>query len=47
MATSVDYNLAKTQLTSVESELLRAQFDYIFKLKILDFYMGLPITLNN
>jgi outer membrane protein len=46
MATSVDYNLAKTQLTTAESELLRAQFDYIFKLKILDFYMGRPITLN-
>jgi outer membrane protein len=46
MATSVDYNLAKTQLATAESELLRAQFDYIFKLKILDFYMGRPITLN-
>lgn len=46
MATSVDYNLAKTQLTAVESELVRARYDYIFKIKILDFYMGKPITLN-
>ncbi|MBE0640319.1 MAG: TolC family protein [Bacteroidales bacterium] len=46
MATSVDYNLAKTQLTAVESELVRARYDYIFKTKILDFYMGRPITLN-
>jgi outer membrane protein len=46
MATSVDYNLAKTQLASAESELLRARFDYIFKLKILDFYMGKSITLS-
>lgn len=46
MATSVDYNLAKTQLTAVESELVRARYDYIFKIKILDFYMGRPIILN-
>lgn len=46
MATSVDYNLAKTQLAAAESELVRARYDYIFKSKILDFYMGKPITLN-
>jgi outer membrane protein len=46
MANSVDYNLAKTQLTSAESELLRAKYDYIFKTKILDFYMGKPLSLN-
>ncbi|HPR57674.1 MAG TPA: TolC family protein [Bacteroidales bacterium] len=46
MATSVDYNLAKTQMTAAESDLLRTRFDYIFKLKILDFYMGKPITLQ-
>lgn len=46
MATSVDYNLAKTQLAAAESELLRARYDYVFKAKILDFYMGKPITLD-
>jgi outer membrane protein len=47
MSNSVDYNIAKSQLTSAESELIRAKFDYIFKTKILDFYMGLPLTLDN
>jgi outer membrane protein len=47
MANSVDYNLSKSQLTAAESELLRAKYDYIFKSKILDFYMGVPITLKN
>jgi len=47
MSNSVDYNIAKSQLTSAESELIRAKFDYIFKTKILDFYMGLPLTLQN
>lgn len=47
LANSVDYNLAKTQLTAAESELLRAKYDYIFRAKILDFYMGKPLMLTN
>ncbi len=43
MLNSVDYNLAKSKLTQAESELLRAKYDYIFKTKILDFYMGVPL----
>lgn len=43
MLNSVDYNLAKSRLTQSESDLLRAKFDYIFKTKILDFYMGVPL----
>jgi outer membrane protein len=46
LSNSVDYNIAKSQLTSAESELIRAKFDYIFKTKILDFYMGKPLTLR-
>lgn len=46
LSNSVDYNLAKSQLTAAQSELLRAKFDYIFKTKILDFYMGKPLTLD-
>ncbi|MCD6179088.1 MAG: TolC family protein [Bacteroidales bacterium] len=43
MLNSVDYNLAKSRLTQSESDLLRAKYDYIFKTKILDFYMGIPL----
>ena len=43
MLNSVEYNLAKSRLTQAESDLLRAKFDYIFKTKILDFYMGVPL----
>ncbi len=43
MLNSVDYNLAKSRLTQSESDLLRAKYDYIFKTKILDFYMGVPL----
>lgn len=45
MVNAVDFNLAKTQLSRAESELLSAKYDYIFKLKILDFYLGRSLTL--
>jgi outer membrane protein len=41
----VDYSTTKTRLTSAQSDLLQAKFEYIFKTKILDFYNGRPITL--
>jgi outer membrane protein len=42
----VEYNTAKTNLTKVESELLQAKYEYVFRTKILDFYRGKQITLN-
>ena len=46
LVNSVDFNLQKNKLIKAESDLLQAKYDYIFKLKILDFYMGKPLTLN-
>lgn len=43
--TSTDYNDAKNKLTKVKSDLLQAKYDYVFKLKVLDFYQGKPIIL--
>jgi len=45
LVSSVDYNIAKNNLTSAQSNLLQAKYDYIFKTKILDFYLGKPIVL--
>ncbi|MCE1200972.1 MAG: TolC family protein [Bacteroidia bacterium] len=45
MVNAVDYNIAKNQLNRAESELLSSKYDYIFKLKILDFYLGRSLTL--
>lgn len=42
---SVDYNIAKNNLTRTQSELVRAKYDFIFKQKILDFYRGVQIKL--
>jgi len=45
MVSSVDYNIAKNNLTKAQSDLLQAKFLYIFNTKILDFWAGRPITL--
>lgn len=42
---SFDFNSAKTRLANSQSNLLQAKYDYLFRLKVLDFYMGKPLTL--
>ncbi|MBN2480556.1 MAG: TolC family protein [Bacteroidales bacterium] len=46
LVNTVDYNLALNNLTTARSDMLQAKYEYIFKLKILDFYMNKPIVLN-
>lgn len=45
LVNSVDYNVAQNNLISAKSSMLQAKYEYIFKLKILDLYMGKPIVL--
>ncbi len=45
LVNTVDYNVSKNQLTSTQSDLLQAKYDFIFRIKILNFYKGEPITL--
>jgi outer membrane protein len=42
----VDYQVASDNLFRAKSDLTRAKFDYIFKMKIIDFYLGNPLTLD-
>jgi outer membrane protein len=42
---SVDYNIAKNNLTKAQSDLAQSKYLYIFYTKILDFWAGIPITL--
>jgi outer membrane protein len=39
-----DFNTAKSRLVTAQSNLLQSKFDYLFKLKVLDFYQGKPLT---
>jgi len=45
MVNTLDYNLAKNKVTKAKSDLLQAKYEYIFAVKILDFYQGKAITL--
>lgn len=38
-----DFNSAKNRLFASESNLLQSKYDYIFKLKVLDYYQGIPL----
>lgn len=40
---SFDFTQAQTLLTTAQSDIIRAKYDYIFKIKILEFYFGIPI----
>lgn len=44
VANSFDYNLSKNNLARAESDLVQAKYEYVFKLKVLDFYQGKPLT---
>lgn len=41
---AVTYNDAKTKLNQAKSDLIQAKYDYIFKIKILEFYQGKPLS---
>lgn len=42
---AIDYTVAKTNLFRAQSELIQSKYQYMFQVKILDFYKGLPISL--
>ncbi|MBC7750060.1 MAG: TolC family protein, partial [Methylotenera sp.] len=43
---SFDFNQSQTLLTNAQSEVIRTKYDYIFKIKILEFYFGIPLIKN-
>lgn len=44
--TATDYTVAKNNLFKAQSEMLQSKYQYVFQVKIIDFYKGLPLTLN-
>lgn len=42
--TAFDLEQSRVQLINAKSSLINAKYDFIFKIKILDFYMGKPLT---
>ena len=45
MVNALQYSIAKSNLAEAESNLLQAKYDYLFKMKILDYYQGKTIKL--
>lgn len=47
MLSATDYNVAKNNFFNAQSNRTAAKYDYIFKTKILDFYLGRSLNLND
>ncbi len=41
-----DFSQAQSRVDNAEADAIRTKYDYIFRLKILEFYFGIPISLN-
>lgn len=46
LVNSIDFNDAKNKLAKSRSDLLQAKYEYVFRVKVLDFYQGKPLNLN-
>ena len=45
MVNSLEYNDAKNRLSAAQSDLLQSKYEYVFRTKVLDFYLGVPLNL--
>lgn len=43
-ATAFEFSRAKQQYEAAQSDWVRTKYDYIFKIKVLELYFGIPIT---
>lgn len=43
---SVDYNIAQTNFNKAEFDLINARYDIVFRNKVIDYYLGKPLTLD-
>ncbi|NRB59940.1 MAG: TolC family protein [Winogradskyella sp.] len=47
LSNSFDFNQSRTAYENAQSDVVRTKYDYIFRVKILEFYFGLPISVLN
>ncbi len=43
---SFDYSQAQARVDNAEAEVIRTKYDYVFRIKVLEFYFGLPIVID-
>jgi outer membrane protein len=41
-----EYSQSQSRVDNAEADAIRTKYNYIFRLKVLEFYFGIPITLN-
>jgi outer membrane protein len=41
-----DFGVAQARVDNAAAEVIRTKYDYIFRIKLVEFYFGLPLTLN-
>src|SRR5690606_14611694 len=46
MLNAFDLGQAQARVDTAEAELISTKYNYIFRLKILEFYFGIPVSLN-
>lgn len=44
LTNAFDFSQSKVRLENAQTEVLRAKYDYIFKLKVIELYFGIPVT---
>lgn len=44
MMNAFEYNQIKTSFTQSEAQLTRAKYEYVFRIKVLEFYQGKPLS---
>lgn len=43
---AVDYQVAQNNLFNAQADLVSAKYEYVFRTKVLDFYLGRPLFIN-
>ncbi|WP_209329354.1 TolC family protein [Lunatimonas salinarum] len=43
---AVDYQVAQNNLFNAQADLITSKYEYVFRVKVLDFYLGRPLSLN-
>ncbi len=41
-----DFSQAQSQVDDAEAQVIRTKYDYIFRIKVLEFYFGVPMEMN-
>lgn len=44
LTNAFDFSQSKSRLENAQTEVIRAKYDYIFKLKVIELYFGIPVT---